>query len=989
MLISYVFADEAKTADKVATPKDVVGTKYDEAVSALVALDVVNGYEDGTYKPEKNVNRAEMAKLIITELGLEGNAAGYKASFKDLDGYKWAEGFIGYAESLNIISGYGNGMFGPGDPVTYDQALTMIVRALGYTSDCKEMNGQWPAIYVQKARILDITDYVDAGGALAANRGDIAQFLYNAVDCTMGYADADGVWRPKMGPDIDGDGDDDEVRVIQTLGATTEVDHWITVADADNAVINIRKYVGQKGEVFLLRKGVDKDCIVSVGELDTMKVSGKWDGTDVVETVDGMEYDLSDVLTEDAYYAVNGEYKNSTTDIKDITTDAFVEVIGEVSGKTFRASTSADDKYGAILKWDVSEGDVVDAADLSDIKDDHKLLGKDFDEDYNGNIDKAAFELMGAASLDDIKAGDVVYVYADSDDTIRRVAVGTETVEGKVTKTNSAKTKIYIDGKKYKFASEELANNEIDNAEAEAKGEVEAGDEVKLTLDPYGYIYESELLSGDAKDFAVILEVEDKDTNAISSDAMVKLLLADGTDKTFKVDVDAITGLIDGSGQWLTDAAGHAALQTGSNGTGGLAGKIIKYGLDKDGVIDSIKNPAEMSADYAYTEAAATADVSANGYYDNKKLAKDVVVWTYDGSTNMDGNITTDLTTDEDDYGTSTYDSILDSDDTKARYVYDKEDGKIVAMLLENFSTSDDVYGVVTGIDTLEENEEWEVTMLVDGKEVVYKTETDIANLTDVDPVTGGNQGFKMCAVDALYMLKMDGENLDTLELFDTSDADLNTALGTTGYFHIDANGNYGSGWKLDNGTLTIGTTDYSLDNYVIYKQDGSGEDFIKGNTSDIKADLAGKYVKLFDTIDDGNAVYNVILITDDNENVAGGSATASAAPATFSLSTTTFAENNNNGSVSTTPTITLGNANWKGTVAKSMVTIENLPAGLDYTVARTNNTTLTITFSGNAVANGTADKVTNAKITVKKGAVASNCTEDWTSANCTFDFAD
>ena len=76
--------------------------------------------------------------------------------------------------------------------VTYEQAATMIVRALGYTDQCKEMNGTWPAIYIQKAMALNIFEDVVNGGANGANRGDVAIMLYNALDLAQVYADADG-----------------------------------------------------------------------------------------------------------------------------------------------------------------------------------------------------------------------------------------------------------------------------------------------------------------------------------------------------------------------------------------------------------------------------------------------------------------------------------------------------------------------------------------------------------------------------------------------------------------------------------------------------------------------------------------------------------------------------------------------------------------------------------------------------------------------------
>ena len=172
----------AASTNNNAEYSDIVGEKCEGAVNVLSALGVVNGYEDGTYKPANIVTRAEMAKLIITALGMDSYATATTSSYTDMTNAKWAVPVVEYATNLGIINGYGNGKFGPNDTVTYEQAATMIVRALGYTTDCNEMNGTYPAIYIQKATALGL--FKDVAGnqyGTGANRGDIAIMLYNEI----------------------------------------------------------------------------------------------------------------------------------------------------------------------------------------------------------------------------------------------------------------------------------------------------------------------------------------------------------------------------------------------------------------------------------------------------------------------------------------------------------------------------------------------------------------------------------------------------------------------------------------------------------------------------------------------------------------------------------------------------------------------------------------------------------------------------------------
>jgi hypothetical protein len=172
-----------------ATPADVAGSDYEEAVNTLMGFGIINGYPDGTYKPGNIVTRAEMAKLLIITLGY-GDLAGGSSSFSDTAGH-WADGYISLATGLNIVIGYPDGTFRPDATVTYDEAITMIIRGLGYTDE--SLPGVWPTDYKIKALELGILDDVEvaAGGA---NRGDVAIMLFNALNAEYGQVNADDIW---------------------------------------------------------------------------------------------------------------------------------------------------------------------------------------------------------------------------------------------------------------------------------------------------------------------------------------------------------------------------------------------------------------------------------------------------------------------------------------------------------------------------------------------------------------------------------------------------------------------------------------------------------------------------------------------------------------------------------------------------------------------------------------------------------------------------
>ena len=179
---------------------DIDGEKCEGAVNVLSALGVIDGYEDGTYRPDTTISRAELTKIVVTALGVADYASATTSSYTDMANAQWAVPYVEYAKNLNLVEGYGNGKFGPSDPITYEQAATLIVRAIGYTTECNEMNGSWPAIYIQKATALGIFKNVEGSQyGTGATRGDVAVMLYNALDVPQVYADKDGATLNKRG----------------------------------------------------------------------------------------------------------------------------------------------------------------------------------------------------------------------------------------------------------------------------------------------------------------------------------------------------------------------------------------------------------------------------------------------------------------------------------------------------------------------------------------------------------------------------------------------------------------------------------------------------------------------------------------------------------------------------------------------------------------------------------------------------------------------
>jgi hypothetical protein len=170
------------------TFSDVSGESA-KVVDALVGLGIITGYdEDGTmlFKGDQTITRAEFATIICRLIGMGDSASSTRnTEFTDVPSTHWASGYIQTAADTNgIINGYGDGTFGPEDKITYEQAVKMIVCALGYQTKAEE-EGTYPAGYIFVAKTIGLTDGVTGAVGQEATRMLVANLLYNSLDTAL------------------------------------------------------------------------------------------------------------------------------------------------------------------------------------------------------------------------------------------------------------------------------------------------------------------------------------------------------------------------------------------------------------------------------------------------------------------------------------------------------------------------------------------------------------------------------------------------------------------------------------------------------------------------------------------------------------------------------------------------------------------------------------------------------------------------------------
>ncbi|MGS0763184.1 S-layer homology domain-containing protein [Syntrophomonas curvata] len=132
--------------------KDVDKHWAKTAVNDMGSRMVISGVSKGSFEPDRDITRAEFASIVVRALGLKPGSS--QEDFSDVQSSDWYSGAIQTASQYKIISGYGNGKFGPTDKVTREQAMTMIAKAMNITG----LKVEIPSVDAEKL----LAAYVDA-----------------------------------------------------------------------------------------------------------------------------------------------------------------------------------------------------------------------------------------------------------------------------------------------------------------------------------------------------------------------------------------------------------------------------------------------------------------------------------------------------------------------------------------------------------------------------------------------------------------------------------------------------------------------------------------------------------------------------------------------------------------------------------------------------------------------------------------------------------
>ncbi len=177
----------AATAFASAAFTDQSSIKVDsKVIDTLTEKNVIKGFEDGSFQPDKAVTRAQMAKMMFVLRTGSDDAAYYAKdmtdTFTDTVG-TWSNGYVKYCQAYGIVSGKSSTVFAPNAPVTTAEAAKMLLVYGGHDVEKDGLTGtQWKENTLKLADAEGLLTSVNTKPDDALPRQYAAQMIYNALN---------------------------------------------------------------------------------------------------------------------------------------------------------------------------------------------------------------------------------------------------------------------------------------------------------------------------------------------------------------------------------------------------------------------------------------------------------------------------------------------------------------------------------------------------------------------------------------------------------------------------------------------------------------------------------------------------------------------------------------------------------------------------------------------------------------------------------------
>ena len=603
---------------------DQADIKATDAVDMLVALGVVDGFEDGSFQPNGTVTRAQMAKMIYVLRTGKSDASAYnndKTSFTDINSH-WAAGYIKYCQSLGIIAGKSNTKFDPNGKVTAQEAAKMLLVTLGYNAEKAGLVGSnWASKTNALADENGLLKDVNTSFTAACPRQYAAQLIYNTVFApTVVWRDDAYQHTNVLDKDNQTVGEKYMNLVKETAGvlyACSEVegkDYYTISTSAGQKTYNkvptdVSELLGQNVKVLVKHDNngnYDKAYGVYADEDSKILATG---------FVSGLETDGDKIKLDGTSYKFDNGYSLDTTLVYDTNKDTnavSLRSLANAADKTVVTPTVAASKIKLIDndgngKVDSAVKTPVQVAKVTSVS------KTSFSVKYlTAGVSNKTIDFDDAEVYDGIKKDDFVTIIDDANrasdkslveklDVVSTKVTSTRTNEAKATGTDWYKLAVAKDG----------------------RVSVTSGNEYDLVI-VGGVIVDADETAASTSTVAYIADVKDKAETTLGSKDItwkVGIYFQDGTNDEVKVSKIG--------GTKLKDVASYATVMAG------MKQKLVTYSKLSDGTYDIklVGDNNKVGMDWTAKVAASTSskntnkDVYAVQKIGNKSVADDAYVF--------------------------------------------------------------------------------------------------------------------------------------------------------------------------------------------------------------------------------------------------------------------------------------------------------------------------------------------------------------------------
>lgn len=548
---------------KYSDDTDIVASN---AVNMLSALNLLNGYTDGSFKPDAIISKAELAKIIyvLKNGGKDDKATnftGMKTDLTDINGH-WAEGYIKYGYTQGIIAGNGKGKFEPEKNVTGTEAAKMILTILGYDADRAGLVGtNWDKNTLRLASDKNLFNDYNISFSTGATRQYASQMVYNSLFASMmTFRDSTFTEILNNGSTISLGEKYMGLQIEQGVLVSNGEYSLDSSLNSDPKVITIKKSNGET-KTFEYNEDISSLIGQSVNVISN-KTSGK---------IFGVYESHSNKIVKTSLGNISMKNDKLFIDDKEVQFEKTANAYTGETDATFTTAFSSTVASGTPVTFISNDGnDTMDIAIISDAKI-GKLTGV-----YKDNI---TTDISGSSNINrDDKTS--IYEGATKDDIIK-IEINHFNNSTKISKVDSVSGivsalrtgEVKIGDTWYKLATGVTAPTLNDNVKVAVLG---------------GYVYNIEKSTEGTKDFMFVTAVNTKADLYGKFEARV--LLADGTEKVIKTDKLATAGsfvtystkddvytLTEVSS---TNLAGYENIVTGTNGYNADTKKLDSTSID-------------------------------------------------------------------------------------------------------------------------------------------------------------------------------------------------------------------------------------------------------------------------------------------------------------------------------------------------------------------------------------------------------------------------